>query len=396
MTTSRRPSPMAVAITLLAIVGVIAAACGTSASSKGCPQRAIAFMGPITGSDGPNGRAFRSGVETAMSIASENGAIARCPIGLITFDTRADPARAAALAQEIVDDPQILAVIGPSYSGETAAAMPILEAAGIPVITASATNPDLGTKGWTSFHRVVVDDATQGPAAAAFMVDRLAVRSVAVIDDGSLYGKALADLVTTALGDRGVVVAPRLQIEADRLDYRAAVDAVRSIGADAVYFGGVADPAARLVRQLRDAGVRAPFMAGDAVFQPQFLTLAGSASDGVLVTCPCSEGGGTSTVAREFGRAYERVTGTTPPGYAAEYADATRLVLDAIIAGARSRAQVERSLDAADVDGITKHLSFDTTGQIRSGPVFVFQVAGGAFVQVAMVERGVVTSTPTN
>ncbi len=380
---------------IVAIVVAIAGLAGCSGGSDAtqCPQRAVAFMGPITGTDGPNGRDFRSGVETALDLRAESGALAKCPVGLVTFDTQGDPDQAVALAEQIVEDPQILAVIGPSYSGETAAAMPVFEAAGLPVITASATNSELGAKGWRSFHRVVVDDATQGPAAAAFMVDRLAVRSVAVVDDGSLYGKSLAELVTTSLGQRGVVVAPRLQIEAARLDYTSAIDTIRSLAPDAVYFGGVSDPAARLVRQLRDAGVRATFVAGDAEFRPQFLTDAGKAAEGAIVTCPCTVGGGVSDAAKEFAAAFERLTGSAPPGYAAEYADATGLVLDAIVAGADSRADVGRFLDSVDVEGITKQLSFDSAGQIRSGPVFVFEVRDGVFAQIAMVERGAVSPT---
>lgn len=384
------------AVVAVAVTALLATACTSSTATKDCPPRAIAFMGPITGSNGADGRAFRSGIETALTLADESGALDGCPVGLITFDTRADPQVAKAMATRIAEDPQILAVVGPAYSGETAAAMPILEAAGVPVITASATNPELGTKGWRSFHRVVVDDATQGPAAATYMVERFAVRTVAVVDDGSLYGKALADLVATSLGARGVVVAPRLQVEAERLDYRVAVESIRSLGADAVYFGGVTGPAARLVRQLRNAGVTAGFVTGDAVFQPEFLTLAGTAAEGATVTCPCTVGGGTGAAAREFSATFERLTGTSPSGYAAEYADATRLVLDALAAGARTRAQVERSLDSADVEGITKQLSFDADGQIRRGPVFVFTVIGGAFVPSAKVERGVVSPVTAN
>lgn len=394
---SHRPrrSRLAKALVALILMALLGTACSTSDSSSDCPPRAIAFMGPITGSNGADGRMFRSGIETALAVAEEKGALGGCPVGLITFDTRADPQVAKAMATRIAEDPQILAVVGPSYSGETAAAMPILEAANVPVITASATNPELGTKGWRWFHRVVVDDATQGPAAAAYMVERFAVRTVAVVDDGSLYGKGLADLVANALGSRGVVVAPRLQVEAERLDYRVAVESIRSLGADAVYFGGVTGPAARLVRQLRNAGVTADFVTGDAVFSPEFLTLAGSAAEGATLTCPCTIGG-TGAAAREFDAAFQRLTGTVPSSYAAEYADATRLVLDALAAGARTRAQVEKSLDGADVEGITKQLSFDADGQIRRGPVFVFTVTNGAFVPTATVERGVVNLVPTN
>lgn len=381
------------ALTLIAT----AASCSTDDTADGCPPLAVAFIGPITGPDGPNGQGFREGIEVAAATAAEVGTavgVEGCEVGLVTFDSQGDPERAADLARAVVADPQIVAVLGPAYSGETAAVMPAFEAARLPVITASATNPDLATRGWRFFHRVVADDADQAPAAAAFLVDRLAVRTVAVVDDGSLYGQALADLVSASLAERGVVVAPRLQIEPDRLDYRSTVESIAAIGVDAVFFGGVSDPAGRLVRQLRDAGVSAAYAAGDAVFQPQFLVAAGSAAQGTYLTCPCApvEAAGDTSPLAVFAADHLRLTGRAPTGFAAEYADATRLVLTAIAEGARTRAQVESFLNAIDARGLTKQLTFDDQGQIRGGPIFVFQVVGDAFVPTAEVIDGRVTS----
>ncbi|WP_442940312.1 hypothetical protein [Nocardioides sp. B-3] len=66
-----------------------------------------------------------------------------------------------------------MGVVGPAFSGESAAAGPIFAEGGVPTISPSATNPALSTNGWDTFHRALGNDATRGPAAAAYIKDTL-------------------------------------------------------------------------------------------------------------------------------------------------------------------------------------------------------------------------------
>jgi len=77
---------------------------------------------------------------------------------------------------------------------------PKFDQAVLPIITASATNPDLSKNGWKIFHRMLATDAKQGPDVANYIKDTLKAKTVFVIDDQSEYGKGLADQVRTTLG----------------------------------------------------------------------------------------------------------------------------------------------------------------------------------------------------
>jgi len=380
--TTRRSAAIAIA---LAVLAPVIAACGSQEQTSGCTPRAIAWLGARTG---PARRPpFQNGAELAVHLY--NQAHPECPVGYISFDSQGDPDIAKRLAQTIVDDPQIIAVVGPGYSGESSKALPIFELAGLPNVTASATNPDLATQGWTVFHRVSGNDAAQGPASAAFLAQTLKVQRVAIIDDGSLYGKKLADLVAASLGERGIVVAPRGTVDPKGVDYRATVEAIAEIGVDAVYYGGVTEPGVRLLRQLRDAGVIAAFMGGDGVFDPSFISGVGIGSAGAYATCPCVDPGLTDTEARQqFRSDYEAFFGDAPVGFTMEYFDAANLLLQAIESGVASREAMDRWLDNVDVPGLTKQLSFTENGEIRVGPIQVLQVISGRFVQVGAVVDG--------
>ena len=369
---------------------VASASCSSSTSSDGCRPRAIAWLGALTGQ--ARRPPFQNGAELAVHRYNESHP--DCPVGYLVFDSQGSPDIAERLAQTIVDDPQILAVVGPGFSGETKAAMPIFEKAGLPVVTASATNPTLSEQGWTTFHRVVGNDAAQGPAAAAFLALTLGAQRVAIIDDGGLYGKTLGDLVAEDLGKRGIVVAPRGSVDATGVDYRATVSAIADIGVDAVYYGGVTEPAVRLLRQLRDANITVPFMGGDGIFDSSLISGVGAGSDGAYATCPCLDPSLTnSTDRKSFSDSYVAYFQESPVGFAMEYFDAVNLMLRAMDDGARTRRAVDVWLDRADVAGITKQIAFDEQGEVKKGAIFVHQAQSGRFQQVAAVLEGRVDPT---
>ena len=413
MNALRRPvgRVLTVGLVVLTSVGALAGCGSGDDAARGCGERAIAFLGPLTGSDGQFVRTARNGAE--LAVRRYNATHPDCPVGLIGFDATvpmpADPAddaspteraayaeakaRADAVAERIVSeatgDPQVLGVVGPTFSGDTAVLMPGFEAAGLGVVSGSATNPALADEGWDAFHRVVGTDAAVAPAVATFMVDRLRVRRVSVIDDAGLYGRGLADLAARDLRAADVAIPVRTSVDPASVDYRGTVSATIDAGVDAVFFGGLSTPAARLIRQLREAGFEGAFVGGDGVYQDEFITAGGAAAVGAYGSCPCLDATGGSPERIAFAQEYERTYGTPPGGFAAEYYDAADVLLQTIENGATTRAAVLDGLRSADVTGLTKRISFEANGNVRGGPIYIYRVsAGRRFVPVATVVDG--------
>ena len=374
-------------VTLLVLAtGLVACGSGDSADDE-CAERALAFVGPLTGSDGGFVRTARNGAE--LAVRRYNAAHPECPVGLIGFDTTAAGDTPEELVPAIVGDPQIIGVVGPTFSGDSEKMMPGFEAAGLAVVSGSATNPGLATKGWRVFHRLVGTDADVAPADVVFLVDRLKAKRVAVIDDEGLYGKGLADLAAEGLRDRGVAVPVRTGVDPESVDYRGAVDAVIASDADAVFFGGLSTPGARLVRQLRDSGYRGAFVGGDGVYQDEFISAGGPAAVGAYGSCPCIDATGGSPERTAFALEFEQTYGSAPGAFAAEYYDSADLFLRAIGDGARSRATVLDGLGNADESGLTKRIRFEPNGNVRGGPIYIYRVSPARkFVRVATIVDG--------
>ena len=371
---------MAVALGAL-VLGAGTGACGGGGSTGG-EKLGVAYLGPLTGDLANIGQAGRDAAQLVIDQANAAGDLP-VRLALRVFDTQGDPAQSQRLTADILTDSSIVAVVGPLTSGEVKAAGPTLNDAGLPFVTV-ASNPDLARQGWKVFHRLMANDEIQGREAAGYIAAGLRARTVSVIHDNTEYGKALADLTSTGLRARGVDVAIDV-IDPKALDYSAAVNGVKARRPDVVFYGGYYPEAGRLVKQLRDAGVSARFVAGDASKDPAIAQGGGKAAEGALVTCACADPGlQQNPSAQSFVAAYQERFGRPPQLYSAEAYDGAALLVDAIRRGGRTRQAVLENVKSGQVTGVTKTFAFRPDGEVGEGSVYVYEFRSGAFTSLGL------------
>jgi branched-chain amino acid transport system substrate-binding protein len=353
-------------------------ACGgttNNASSSGgqaCDLK-IGFFGALTGDAANLGINIKNGAELAVNQYNEKNP--NCKVTLVSFDSQGDPSIAPGLAQKAVTDKKLVGIVGPAFSGESKAADPIFDKAGLNIITASATNPALSENGWKTFHRILGNDATQGPAAAKYIKDILKAQKVFVSDDTSEYGKGLADIVKKDLGSL-VVGTDETAADGKQDDFSPTVTKAKASGATAFFYGGYYSNASKLAKQLKDGGFKGTFVAGDGVKDDGFIKGAGAAAEGAVVTCPCLP----PDKAPEFAAAYKKAYNSDPATYSAEAYDAANVFLAAIKAGKTSSADMNSFIASYDQQGVTKEVKFDAKGEPASVSVWAYKVTGGKIV----------------
>jgi branched-chain amino acid transport system substrate-binding protein len=365
-------------------VGLTLAGCGTtddsgnsdSANSGDSGSAAcdvtLAFFGPQTGPAAGLGKPIIQGAQLAIDQYNKD---AECKVAYDQIDSQGSPDQAPSLATEAAGNDKILGIVGPAFSGESAAAGPIFAEAGLPTISPSATNPTLSENGWDTFHRALGNDATQGPAAATYIKDEIGAKSVFVIDDASEYGAGLAGIVKDSLGD---LVVGEDTIQVGDTDFSATVTAVTSSKADTAFFGGYYAEAALLVSQLRDRGFEGTFVVADGVKDPAYVDGAKQAAEGTVITCPCIPA--TDPAVADFAKAYEDAFGEQPGTYAAEAYDSANIFLDGIAEGIDTREDMLSFINDYDKPGITKQLKFDESGEPADVHVYAYKVENGEIV----------------
>jgi branched-chain amino acid transport system substrate-binding protein len=379
----RQRSPWWRLLAVLLGLSILAAACGddddeAESSDEGsgggggqCPDgMKIGFFGALTGDAANLGINIKNGAELAIDQWNEDNP--DCEITLEDFDSQGDPAQAPALAQQAVEDDNIVAMVGPAFSGESRQANPLFDEAGLPIVTASATAVDLSEQGWTIFHRALANDGAQGPAVANYILNELGATKVAVIDDASEYGKGLADIVNTTLADGGAEVVATDSIDPTADDYSSTVNKVQAAAPEVVFYGGYYAEAGKLAKQLKDAGVDAQFVSGDGSLDPGFIESAGdAAAEGVVLTCPCAPS------PDDFASAYQDAFDTAPGTYSPEAYDSANIILEAIKAGNYDRESINGYITDIDYTGITKNFVFDSQGEVEAITIYAYKVQDG-------------------
>lgn len=367
--------------------GLTVASCGASgrghASATTVPPVGptatvkLGFLGSLSG----EGQAVGDSVENGEKLAISQFDAVNPPVkaALDPFDTASDPVRARTGASRMAAD-RVVAVIGPGDATEVLAAGPVLEQAGIPSMTVSATVTDLAARGWRYFHRVVADDASQGRAAAGYLVGALHATTVAVVGDSTDYGRDLARAVAGEVGADGATVVSSDVVAPRQVD--AFTDRVVAAPPDAVFLAGSPELAGRLTVELRAKGYSGKVMAGIAGEDARFLASAGTAASDVYLVCGCS-GTSDNPNAQAFNAAYLAQFGSNPGPYAAEAYDATEAVLAAISSGKTSPAAIDAFLATSEYSGITRTIKFQADGNWAGETAFIFRVEAGHPVQVA-------------
>ncbi len=357
----------------LAIIALAATGCGSSNKAG----RSIAFFGALTGSAANLGINIKDGAQLAVDQYNAKHPDAKVTLKL--FDSEGDPGKAPGVARQLVSDKSIIGVIGPAFSGESEAANPIFEQAGIPLITSSATRPSLATHGWKVFHRALANDASQGPAAANYIKSVLKAQKVFVADDQSAYGSGLADAVKTTLGAL-VVGTDKTQADGQQTDFSALVTKVKASGATVIFYGGYYQNAGLIAKQLKGAGVAATLVGGDGVNDPGFAKTAGNdAADGNIVTCPCSPAtAAKGTFATDYKTAWKQDPGT----YSDVAYDAANIFLNAIQAGNTTPKTVNKYLSTLNYTGVANTYKFTSTGELDPAyiKVWAFKFVNGSVV----------------
>ncbi len=242
----------------------------------------IGMGAPMTGGDASYGIDISQG---GMVAVQDFGEIEGFKFTLVAEDDGGTAEGGAAVANKFASDPAVVAVAGHIYSGATSAAMPIYEKVGIPMLSPSASLPELTTLGSPVFNRIVFTDARQGPPAAEYLFNKLNVKKLAVLHDGSDYGKGLAEAVEARFTELGGEVVAKEAITKGETDYTPVLSAVSSKNPEAVYFGGYTAEGAVIVNQMKQTGLEnAVFFGDDGTYGLDFLSRTGANGENAFAT----------------------------------------------------------------------------------------------------------------
>lgn len=356
----------------------------SSGGSSGGQTYKIGFQGALSGDNQQLGINEINSVQLAVEQANAKGDLG-FKLEVVKSDDGGSADKAPAAAAALIQDQGVVGVVGPIFSGPTSATGKDYSAANLALISPSATNADLTSSGFTTFHRIVPTDGVEGAQAAEYLAKKF--KNVFVVDDTTVYGKGVADVVEKTLKSKGVKTE-RQGVAQNTQDYGAIAQKVKSSGAQAMFYGGYDAQAALFAKALTAAGYPGVRMTGNGGKSSVFTQGAGAAGNGWLFSCGCQDAT-TAPEAADFSKAYTAKFGTPPSTYSPEAYDATNAMIEAIKAaaakGSVTRQSVEDAVSALDYKGITTQVKFQPNGEVAQATVNLYEQKDGKIVQVGNI-----------
>ncbi|TBH20618.1 branched-chain amino acid ABC transporter substrate-binding protein [Thermus thermamylovorans] len=341
----------------------------------------IATQSPLSGPQAALGEQIKLGAELAVEEARARFRQLGFELQLVPYDDQANPDVGVANANRIINDPDILGVVGHLNSGVAIPASEVYNRVSLVMVSPANTNPLITDRRLPNVNRICGRDDVQGPAGAEYAYNNLQVRTAFVIHDKTAYGQGLAEEFRrrfTALGGRSVGFVGT----EEQSNFVPIINQIRAANPQLVYFGGIYSQIGPFVKQLRDRGLRVRVMGGDGLDSSEFVRLAGVQN--AAGTYYTTVAGPVSAFprAREFAQRFRSRFGKEAEGFGIYAYDAANVILAALENAIRAgggrkptREQVAQEVRRVRLEGLTGAIEFDDKGDIRRAKYFIMQVA---------------------
>ena len=364
---------------------------------------------PRTGSAGPQTDSIVKGIRLAFEEAGWKVGDSR-----IEYEDR-DSAQAAGgwraeleavNAARAVGDPQVMVYIGTYNSGAAKVSMPVLNRAGIVMISPANTYPGLTKPGMgddgepacfrpsgkVNYCRVVPADDIQGDVGADW-AKKLGLKKVYVLDDRETYGKGIAERFMARAGKIGLTVLGHEGIDPEAKAFAPLMDRIKAEAPDLIYFGGTTQTrGGQIARDIVAAKLTAKLMVPDGCFEEAFIESAGPAS--LNDWCYLTFGGllpeKLTGKGKAFVRDYVKKHGKMPEAYAVYGYESAKVALEGIRRAGRLDRNAIRAacLSIKDFEGTLGKWSFDANGDTTLTAMSGYLVKNGKFEFVETLQKG--------
>ncbi len=372
------------------IVFIVVAACllaGCDAGVKPTPtfngSIKIGVAAPYTGDTADGGIQIWQGAQLAADQMNADGGLLGKKIEIVPADDGANPNKATEVANKLISQ-GVVAVVGHKDSGVSIPASAVYHAAGIVEITPTSSNPRLTAQGFDTVFRVCPIDSTQGPLLAEFLIQKLGLNKIAVINTDTAYGQGLRAEFERRAKELGVTPLSSHQIHRGDKDFASTLQSIQPQSPQAIFYAGSLPEAIIIASQMKELGIKATFVGGDTLFQPEFILQTGSAGEGAYVSSffpdilqaqAAAERNWVASYRDEFKR---NPGGNSSGGYVAAKA------LFTAIRNANSTApdSIKSAVKKLDMDSLIGHIAFDAKGDLQDqrAHLHLFQVKDGQFV----------------
>jgi len=315
-------------------------------------------------------------------------------ISVISKNDEGSAEKSYLVSQEMVQE-NVSGVIGSSFNATTKAALPIYQEFNIPMISPSASGTDLNKAG-SNFFRLIIDNNQVVENVAAFILSEYKPEKIVIVSTDSEYELNFIDYLEKTFGSissQKINVFKKYTIKPESEDYKLLAENLLIDDCDLIFFCGEYDILAKVINAAREAGVSARFLTEKLGMDEGITQLADAkVLEGLIAVVPeppslamFSEDPKAVEFWRKFKDLAPQIKGIEikEPGQFAPYAyDAFYILIEAM-----KKANSIQPEDYIDVlrdmvfDGVTGHIEFDSSGNLKNPQSTPFIIKNGTWVR---------------
>lgn len=377
----------------------LAFSCSRQTEVTNQPDRStikIGYFGDLSGPTFNFGQSAINGVLMAADHINQTGGINGRRIDVVIEDDKGNPEEAARLTAKLIDRDEVVAIVAGGTSGNSRAAAPKAQAARVPLISPSSTDPAVTMIGDYIFRACFVDEF-QGEVMASFAINSLKARTAAILFDfNSSYGRGLTDFFQTSFRRLGGEIVNEQSYTQGDSDFKGQLVSIRASEPDVIYIPGYYGDVTAIAKQARQLGLTQPLLGGDGWDAPELWQLGGDALNGSYISTHYSVDDPSPAIQAFVQEYKQRYGNLLPDAHAALAYDAARLLFDAIKrAGSTDGAKLRDALaQTKDFKGVTGSISMDAHRNAVK-PAVVLKLLDVRFIYQETIQPNAVTPPPT-
>ncbi len=356
---------------------------GTSTATAAKPYPADAktiLLGEyasMTGALATFGQSSDNALKMATAEVNAKGGLLGKPIEIALEDDGSRAEQVPLAINKLISEKNVLAIFGEVASSNSLAAAPICQAAGVPMLSPTSTNPAV-TKVGDYIFRACFIDPFQGSVMAKFAGGDLNAKTVAIFTDvKSDYSKGLTEFFKKQFVAQGGKIVSEENYRAGETDFRGQLTNIKAKNPDVIYVPGYYTEVGNIAVQARSLGIDVPLLGGDGWDSPKLFEIGGKAVNGCYASNHYSPENQDPKVAK-FVADYKKKYGETPDALAAVAYDAAYIMFDAIKrSGGTDRAKLRDALASTkNFDGVTGKTSIDKDRNAQK-PIVILKIQDG-------------------
>ena len=362
---------------LLLALAVAACALRPGTDARAQEPLVIGVGGPLTGQFELFGTSLRAGVEAAAGQANAAGGVDGRQLSVAVADDACDAGKAPAAANQLVGAGAVFVVGHICYSPTREAGAIYAAHAIVQIAPSTETDALTDRRPGPGLFRLAPRASRQGYVAGTFMANRFPEAAIAILHDGTAYGKDLADRVKATLNAEGIQEVWFDQYPSGQKDYARIAGRLKDNAVNVVYLGGYHEDIAQIAVAIRDAGLETVIVGPDSLADSEYAALAGPAATGTFYTYlkPLPE----TPRAKLLGQIVDREAAIDPRTFMLGYAAVERWISAVNTAGSTDFDAVTGAMNDGAAETVIGPVRFDGQGDWVTDGFAVFEwTADGA------------------